>query len=188
MKNELSLEITMTIKEVANALGKDESTIRKIGKSLFPGTFRNGVKTTLNEKQVTAIKLKLGKNSELPKTQLEKELIIQQAMLFQAEKINVLQAELQEIRPKAALADEAIRDDQEHYSITQAGKHIGLRQSEIFAILREKKMLTAENLPTQKAIDSGILQLRTNANCNGRNRQQSIMTMQNIYNFKRRYC
>ena len=99
------------------------------------------------------------------------------------------QAELLELMvPKAALAEDALRDEEEHYSITQAGKHIGLRQSEIFSILRAKSMLTTENLPTQKAIDDGILQLRTNTNCNGRNRQQAIMTMENIYNFQRRYC
>lgn len=68
-------EQKMTVKEVAAALGKDESTIRKIGKELFPGAFKNGKKTLLTEVQITAIKLNLGKNSELPKTQLEKQYI-----------------------------------------------------------------------------------------------------------------
>jgi hypothetical protein len=72
-------EQKMTVKEVAITLCKDESTIRKIGKELFPDTFKNGKKTLLTEVQVTKIKLNLGKNSELPKTQLEKQLIIQQA-------------------------------------------------------------------------------------------------------------
>jgi hypothetical protein len=54
----------------------DESTIRKIGKSLFPDIFKNGIATLLTEYQVTAIKLHLGKNSDLTKTELEKDLII----------------------------------------------------------------------------------------------------------------
>lgn len=65
--NELTNEKFMTIKEVADILNKDESTIRKIGKTIFPKIFKNGKITYLNEYQVTLIKLNLGKNSELPK-------------------------------------------------------------------------------------------------------------------------
>ena len=85
----------MSIEEVSFALGKDNSTIRKIGKTLFPDVFRNGIKTLFTEAQVTAIKLNLGNNSELPKTNLEKELIIQQALMFQAEKIKILSIKAQ---------------------------------------------------------------------------------------------
>jgi hypothetical protein len=41
----------------------------------FRDAVKNGKKTLLTEVQITAIKLNLGKNSELPKTQLEKQLI-----------------------------------------------------------------------------------------------------------------
>ncbi len=88
-------ETLMSIKSIAMVLEKDESTIRKIGKSLFPDEFCNGIRTYLNEAQVTTIKMNLGKNSELPKTSLEKELIIQQALMFQAEKIKVLSIKAQ---------------------------------------------------------------------------------------------
>ncbi len=116
--NELSTEVKMTVKEVAEAFGKDDSTIRKIGKELFPKSFRNGVKTYLNEEQVTAIKLHLGKNSELPKTSLEKELIIQQAMMFQQEKITELEKEnrrkdiqLIHQKPKVEFYDQVANSD-----------------------------------------------------------------------------
>lgn len=108
MYETITKEIKMSIKEVANILEKDESTIRKIGKSLFPDSFRNGIKTYLDEEQITIIKLHLGKNSQLPKTSLEKELIIQQAMLFQSEKINSLRAEIITMKPKAIVHDQIL--------------------------------------------------------------------------------
>jgi len=183
---ELSTNVFMTVKEVAEVLNKDESTIRKIGKSLFHDEFKNGITTYLNEAQVTAIKLNLGKNSELPKTDLEKELIIQQAMMFQAEKITSLQNQIDIMRPKAELADIALRDKSEHYSITEAGKQLGLRMSEMFAILRSKGLIDSVNLPRQKALDCGVLTLRTNV-INGKLRKQSVLTLGNINEFRKRY-
>lgn len=176
-------DVKMTIKEVSEVLKKEESTIRKIGKKLFPANFKNGIKTYLNEKQVTLIKLNLGKNSELPKTQLEKELIIQQAIGFQQEKIQSLELELLLQKPKVELADKALRNDN-HMSIRDAGKHLGLRQKDIFQIMRDNKYLTSKNLPTQKALDRDILQLHTNAD---RGFKQSVMTMENIMNFSIRH-
>ena len=186
MSKELSTEKTMTVQEVAKTMGKDSSTIRKIGKSIFPNKFENGKKTNLNEKEVTAIKLNLGKNSELPKTELEKELIIKQAMFFQNEKIINLQEKVNELKPKADLADKAIRDETTQYSIRDAGKHIGLKQTKIFSIMRDKKLLTTKNIPTQKAIDMNILSTRTNV-IDGKNYKQAVMTMENIHEFNKRY-
>ena len=188
--NEIDLTKTlvnlMRIKDIAEVLNKDESTIRKIGKSLFPNEFKNGITTYLNEEQVTAIKLSLGKNSELPKTDLEKELIIQQAMMFQAEKITSLQNQIDVLKPKAELAEIALRDESEHYSITEAGKQLGLRMSEMFAILRSKGLIGSGNLPLQKALDYGVLTLRTNV-IGDKIRKQSVMTLKNIDEFRRRY-
>ena len=96
--NELITPMSMTIKDVAEALKKDESTIRKIGKRLYPDKFRNGITTWLNEEHVTAIKLSLGRNSELPKTVLEKHLLIKQAMQFQNEMIIELSSEVQSLQ------------------------------------------------------------------------------------------
>lgn len=180
---DLSNEKTMTVKELAAVLNLDSRTVQLKVKELFPELVQNGKTTFLDEPHVTAIKINLEKKFEV-KTELEKELLIQQAMIFQTEKIEKLKKENSILKPKAEFADIALRDKTEHYSITQAGKHLGIRQSEMFRILRERKLLTHENLPTQKAIDREILQLRSNPDCNGRNRQQAIMTMQNIYNFK----
>ncbi len=94
--------------------------------------------------------------------------------------------QIEELKPKAELADACIRDESTHYSITDAGKHLGIRQSEMFSIMRSNYLLTQKSLPTQKALDYGVLIVRTNE-VNGKNRKQSVMTMACINEFNRRY-
>lgn len=118
----------MSIKEVADILGKDNSTIRKIGKKLFPAVFRNGVKTVFNERQVTVIKMQLGKNSELPKTDLEKELIVMQAIQIQAERVNSLKCSLQEAEGKI----EMLIHDSRTYTTTEIAKELGFKSAIAF--------------------------------------------------------
>jgi hypothetical protein len=130
-------EQKMTVKEVAKTLCKDESTIRKIGKEMFPDTFKNGKKTLLTEVQVTKIKLNLGKNSELPKTQLEKQLIIQQAMSLQNEMIQELQAQLEEAIPKAKNWDE-IASHETFMNFRDAAGKMGVQQNELMKYLKTK--------------------------------------------------
>ena len=122
--NDLSFEKTMTIKEIAEIFNCDEITIRRKVKELFPDLIKNGVTTYLNELQVTAIKINLDKNVELPKTNLEKELIIQQALIFQNEKVNILQKEIEELKPKAISYDTFISSDGLH-SIGEVAKMFG---------------------------------------------------------------
>jgi phage antirepressor YoqD-like protein len=50
----------MTVREVAEALGIDDSTIRHHIRKLYPTLMKNGKTTYLNEKQVTAIKNLIG--------------------------------------------------------------------------------------------------------------------------------
>ncbi len=154
---ELALEKLMTIKEVSGILGKEESTIRKIGKSLFPGTFKNGIKTYLTEEQVTAIKLNLGKNSELPKTDLEKELLIQQAMQFQAEKVLNLQAQLTIMKPKADFYDQ-VAGSKDAIDIGKAANVLNIKnlgRNKLFVFLREEGILKDDNSPYREFIERG---------------------------------
>ena len=84
----------------------NSKTIRKYIADLFPNKMTNGIATLLDEKEVTAVKLELEKNPhlnqsvQLPKTDLEKELIIQQAMSFQAEKIKLFKLKMIDWKPK----------------------------------------------------------------------------------------
>lgn len=91
------------------------------------------------------------------------------------------------LRPKANLADKAIRNEETQYSIRDAGKHIGLRQKEIFKIMNDNKLLTKKRLPTQKAIDEKMLILRSVPDNEGHNWKQAVMTMEHIYNFNNKY-
>lgn len=125
MNKELSTEKTMTVKEVAEIMDKDISTIRKIGKTLFPEVFKHGIVTNLTEKQVTAIKLNLGKNSSLPKTELEKELLIQQAMQFQQEKIIALQTDNKQLQDDNTALKIELDKEKAWYSVKRV-KGLGL--------------------------------------------------------------
>lgn len=176
----------MTVSHVAEILKRDPRTIQLKVKELFPDLVVNGKKTMLNEMQVTAVKLDLEKTFEV-KSDIEKELLIMQAMQFQSEKIQAMQAKIEMLIPKAELADMAIRDETKQYSITDAGKHLDISQGIMFAILRDKRLITTKNIPTQRALDYGILQLRTNICSDGKNRPQAVMNMANIAEFKRRY-
>jgi phage antirepressor YoqD-like protein len=150
-------EQKMTLLEISQLLQRDESTLRKIGKELFPEAFQNGVKTFLTESQVTAIKLSLGKNSELPKTQLEKHLIIQQAMMLQQEIISDLQSQLADAQPKIAFHD-AVTGSKDTIDIGEAAKVLavkGFGRNNLFERLRNEGILMQNNQPYQKYIDAG---------------------------------
>lgn len=195
----------MTVKELAKVLNVSTDLIKKRIRELFPDKMENGKTTYLTEKEVTAVKLRIQENSSLstyddrdrlvsmPKTKLEEDLLIQQAMQIQANRVSLLTAENEQLKnekllnaPKVALADESIRDVNTHYSITNAGKQIGLSQSKMFSLLLEKRLITSSKLPTQKALDKNMLSIRTNV-VNGKNYPQAVFTMENIFNFKRVY-
>lgn len=103
----------MTVKEVAEALGVSIETVRANGKALFPHLFVTGKTTCLNEAQVTAIKLRMQGHHNLQNTlevknattDLEKEMIIPQALVYQQEKIVRLQGE--NARKDKIIADQA---------------------------------------------------------------------------------
>jgi hypothetical protein len=59
--NDRAGEKTMTVKEVAEALGVDDRTIQRIAKKRYPELVKNGVTTFLNEEQATAIKSEISK-------------------------------------------------------------------------------------------------------------------------------
>jgi hypothetical protein len=86
----------MTTGEIAGALGVSVDKITRSAKELFPNRLEQGKTTRWTEAEVTAIKYNLRKSAEvigLPKTELEKELLIHQAMILQQEKIEGLKKE-----------------------------------------------------------------------------------------------
>jgi phage antirepressor YoqD-like protein len=124
----------MTVKEVAQALGVSDRTVRDNVSKLFPGIARDGIATYLNEEQVTLIKLTIersGRNDlanvrQLPKTKLEKQLIIKQAMDLQDEIINELKVELAISESRVA---RLIHDDRT-FTTGELAKEIGMKSAQ----------------------------------------------------------
>ena len=85
--NELSLgslriERTMTVKEIAEALGMAEITIRKKAVELFPDCVKNGVATRLTERQVTQLKQSLTPRNLISKYKVDSATTEMYAMAF----------------------------------------------------------------------------------------------------------
>jgi hypothetical protein len=136
-------EQKMTVKQVADVLGVSERVIQKHASTL--GLTKNGKQTELDEKSVTIIKKKIERSGrsdlahvcELPKTQLEKQLIIQQAMSLQNEMIQELQAQLEEAIPKAKNWDD-IASHETFMNFRDAAGKMGVKQNELMKYLKTK--------------------------------------------------
>ena len=149
--NELSNEKTMTIKEVSEALGVSIRVCQDNIKTLFPEIVNHGRTTYLNEVQVTKLKLVLEKHHNLTncegtftvKTNLEKQLLIQQAMNLQNEMIRELTTENDKLeiankilQPKAFEYDRFL-SSASAYLMRDVAKIIGLGigSNKIYSIL-----------------------------------------------------
>lgn len=132
----VSSEQLMTVKDVAKELGCDDETVRRHVKKLCPDHFKKGLPGYLDEAQVTYVKkmLELSGRSdirnvaELPKTKLEKQLLIRQAMELQDEIINELKVEL---AASESRVQRLIHDDRT-FTTTELAKEIGFKSAQEF--------------------------------------------------------
>lgn len=166
----------MSTKEIANALGVTERTIQATRKSLretknISFSVTKGKKAYHTAEETTAIKLDLqnrGKvNSLSPKTETEKDMIVQQAMLILQERTNALQIRCEQLENQI----EAQKPALEYYSnvvethdaidIGTVGKQLTppVGRNNLFALLREKHVLMQNNQPYQKYVDSGYFRV-----------------------------
>jgi len=192
--NELSIEKTMTVKEVAMVLNCTEQTIRNYCNRLFPDKIKNGLTTYLTEIEVTKIKLEMNENYILKtdfevRTKLEKNLIVRQAIQFlEEEKFElieqnrILTEENQILTPKAIAFDVLMKTD-DMMSITTAAKHFKLSQKKVFSVLRDKGYLTLSDLPTQKAINKDVLHLKETVCKDNKTRPQAVVKTNQLDNF-----
>ena len=135
--NDLTKEKIMTVREVAEVLKVSGQAVRDAIKKLYPDSLINGVTTFLNEEQVTAIKLQIqsGGNRYLKdnfevinvKTDLEKELLIFQAMQFQQEKINKLQSEVEKANNQIKML---VHDFKKLYTTTEIAKELNMKSAQ----------------------------------------------------------
>ncbi len=180
MKSLAKNEKTMTVKEVSEVLGVSTDLIKKRVRELFPNKMENGKTTFLNETEITAIKKRIEQNAhlvtyddrhrlaEMPKTNLEKQLLIRQAMQLQNEMIAELEAENKqlkqenaEIKPKAELA-EALTSSKQAISMAEAEKVLGLPfgRNTAFRKLRQAKILNKDNVPYQEYCNRGYFRVK----------------------------
>jgi phage antirepressor YoqD-like protein len=191
--NELDLftepEKMMTVREVAEILDVSGETVRANGKKLFPEVFMNGRTTYFNEAQVTAIKLEIDKHHnlqttlELPRTDLEKELLIAQAMQFQQEKILKLQQLLLIQAPKVEQFDKLMKTES-MMCISDACKHFGIQPIKYgMPALRANGYLTMKNMPTQRSIDLGIMLLKETIGNDNFSHRQAVVSANQLFKF-----
>lgn len=176
----------MTIKEIAEALGTSSRTVTRHVEEVYPGIKKNGVKTLLNEMQVTEVKMALEKNPyldkgvKLPKTELEENLIIQQAQNLLLERINRLQdqvkiqaVQLEDAQPKIEFHDQ-VGDSEGLYSIGETAKMLGTGRNRLFKRLRSADIFFGTQ-PYQSYIDRGYFELKTTT-ANGHVQKQAFTT------------
>lgn len=190
--NELSLEKTMTVKEIAQAMGVSTDTVKNCIRRIMPDKMQNGKTTFLNEQEVTMISKELKSNtfvsshqtyevsSQVKNTTTRLEVLANykaatQAMieLLEAEKAE-LQAENErqaaQIKEQAPLVDfaKAVTESTDCIDIGQAAKVLnvkGIGRNKLFEILREKGVLDRKNQPYQKYVDSGYFRVIETSFC-----------------------
>ncbi len=156
----------MTTKEVADILGVDVKTVQRAALSLDMDVERSGSSHTMlfNEVQVTAIKLEIENHSKVnaltPKTNLERQLIIRQAMQIQAEMIEELQNKVSHLEPAANFAYQ-LCSSKDTIEIGECAKVLNknIGRNRLFEFLRNSNVLQPNNIPYQKYIDAGYFRV-----------------------------
>ena len=156
----------MTTKEVADILGVDVKTVQRAALSLDMDVERSGSSHTMlfDEAQVTAIKLEIENHSKVnaltPKTNLERQLIIQQAMQIQAEMIEELQNKVSRLEPAANFAYQ-LCSSKDTIEIGECAKVLNknIGRNRLFEFLRNNNVLQSNNIPYQKYIDAGYFRV-----------------------------
>lgn len=156
----------MSTKEVADILGVDAKTVQRAALSLDMDVERSGSSHTMlfDEAQVTAIKLEIENHSKVnaltPKTNLERQLIIQQAMQIQAEMIEELQNKVSRLEPAANFAYQ-LCSSKDTIEIGECAKVLNknIGRNRLFEFLRNSNVLQSNNIPYQKYIDAGYFRV-----------------------------
>ena len=156
----------MTTKEVADILGVDVKTVQRAALSLDMDVERSGSSHTMlfDEAQVKAIKLEIENHSKVnaitPKTNLERQLIIQQAMQIQAEMIEELQNKVSRLEPAANFAYQ-LCSSKDTIEIGECAKVLNknIGRNRLFEFLRNSNVLQSNNIPYQKYIDAGYFRV-----------------------------
>lgn len=160
-------EKKMTVKEVADALGTAESTIRNKVKELFPEIVENGKATMITERQAHDIKtaiiprgLTLKSKLENAVTEIEKQQTIILAMQYLQEGYNAMKARAVEAERKNAV----LMHVRKTYTAGEIAKELGMRSAqELNQALCDKKVQYKQNgtwLPCARYSENGYFEIK----------------------------
>jgi phage antirepressor YoqD-like protein len=167
----------MTVREVADALGVDLSTVQKRVRERFPELVKNGVATRLNEAQATLLKEDLASNGHLGQssevfkvtTELEITAMTERVIDYWHAKTQALQAELRTrtaelliAAPKAEAYDRFL-DASGTMCITDTAKALGRHPLKFFDELESAGMIFRRGgdwLPIQHFLDKGYFEVK----------------------------
>ena len=184
--NELTTEKTMTVREVAEALGVSTDTIKNCIRRIMPNKMANGKTTYLNEVEVATISKELKSNdkvieqltyeagSQVKNTTTDLE-ILNNAMVALADlkrlydrkeaeykaTIETQKIKIAEDAPKVDFY-ERVTESSDCIDIGQCAKILnvhGIGRNKLFEILRQKKILNEHNQPYQKYVDCGYFRI-----------------------------
>ena len=163
----------MTTKELAEALGVTPRTIQQTVESMGEDFTKSisqsstGGRPTMifNQAQATAIKLELKNHSKVnelsPKTELEKALIVEQALQYLLEKKTELMAQLEEsaktIREQGTFID-TVTASADLLDMKQTADTLnlpGLGRNNLITELKKRQILTPSGAPYRQYIEAG---------------------------------
>lgn len=161
----------MTVKQVAEALGVADRTVRDNVARLYPGLARDGVTTYLSEEQVTAVKQAIersGRNDLAnvrqvagATTELEMRQKAAEVMAWLMRDNEQLKARNTELEPKAAFFDQ-VSDSKTALQMRDVAAALnvpGWGRNKIFAFLRKQSVLDDRNVPYREFQDRGYFRV-----------------------------
>ena len=191
----------MTVKEISAALNVSADLVKKRIKELYPNKMENGKTTYLNEVEVTAVKLRIKENSSLatyddrnrlsnmPKTQLEKNLLIQQAFNLLKEEEQSLRIELTAAKeqlqiqsPKVEFFDTVTKSDS-WLTFKEVANMLAipeLGRNNLMKRLREIGYLTQYNKPYQKHIGQKLFKVIESETSTGRVNISTVVSQKGL--------
>lgn len=81
------------------------------------------------------------------------------ALVGEVEKVELLEAKIQENAPKVALYDTAM-NAKNNLTMMAVAKSLKIGRNKLFSLLREKKVLMENNMPYQSYLDRGYFEVR----------------------------
>jgi len=148
MDNKITDKSYMTVKEVSEILQVSDKHIRETIRKILPYKMQNGKTTYLNEAEVTAINMRIKQNPHLNqsvevKTELEKKLLIRQAVALLEEEIFELRLENEKANNQIKML---VHDFNKTYTTTEIAKELNLKSAQqLNSILQDKKIQYRQN-------------------------------------------